>query len=265
MILFPPAKINLGLNVLRKREDGYHEIETCMVAIPLFDVLEMIPSDTFKFSQSGLKIDSDSSNNLCVRAYNLLNREFNIPGVYIHLLKNIPMGAGLGGGSADATYVLKGLNKLFELGLNDKKLREYAAQLGSDCPFFVNDIPQIAKGRGEVLEPFNIDLSGFYLKIVNPGIHIGTDEAYANVNFYQPQRDLGNLLSEPMAKWKSTVMNSFEDSVFSNHPQIQHLKQQMYDEGAVYSSMSGSGSTVFGIFSAEPSAQGEGFVRVLKF
>ena len=265
MILFPPAKINLGLRVLRKREDGYHEIETCMVAIPLCDVLEILPADEFKFSQSGLKVDSVPSDNLCVRAYDKLNKEFNLPPVHIHLLKIIPMGAGLGGGSADATYVLKGLNSFFNLDLPEDRLRAIAAELGSDCPFFVSEIPQIAKGRGEELSPFKLDLSGYYLKIVNPGIHVSTGEAYANVKFDAGNPELSELLTEPMSKWKSTLKNSFEESIFPHHPAIEEIKKSMYNQGAIYSAMSGSGSTVFGIFENEPSSDEDGFVRVLRF
>ena len=264
MILFPPAKINLGLRVLRKREDGYHEIETCMVAIPLCDVLEILPAKEFMFSQSGLKVDSVPSDNLCVQAFNRLDKEFNLPAVHIHLLKNIPMGAGLGGGSADATYVLKGLNTLFNLGLSEDRLRSIAAELGSDCPFFVAEIPQIATGRGEELSPFELNLSGYYLKIVNPGIHVSTAEAYANVVFDTDKTKLSGLLAKPISEWKSTLHNSFEDSIFPAHPAIKIIKESMYAEGAVYAAMSGSGSTVFGIFTKEPSADGDGFVRVLR-
>ena len=174
MILFPPAKINLGLKVLGKRPDGYHSIETCMIAVPFTDILEILPAERFQFVQTGLKVDGDVNDNLCSKAFHLLQEKYDLKGAYIHLRKNIPMGAGLGGGSADGTFVLRGLNDLFSLGLTNEELRNFAAQLGSDCPFFVEDVPQIAKGRGEELESAEVDLSGYYVKLINPGIHVGT-------------------------------------------------------------------------------------------
>ena len=183
MILFPPAKINLGLNVLFKREDGYHELETVMLKTPLTDVLEIVPSDEFQFTQTGLTIPGDNLDNLCVQAFQLIQKEYKIPNVHIYLRKIIPMGAGLGGGSADASYVLSGLNTLFNLNISNSKLEELAATLGSDCPFFINPTPQIAKGRGEILSPIEINLKGYYIKLLNVGIHVGTKEAYAGIQF----------------------------------------------------------------------------------
>ena len=252
MILFPPAKINLGLHVLRKREDGYHDLDTCMVPIPLCDVLEILPSKQFEYHQTGLTIPGATDDNLCVKAYNLLKLEYNLPPVYMHLRKEIPMGAGLGGGSSDAAYVLTGLNTLFELKLSNSKLEEYAAKLGSDCPFFVKNEAQIARGRGEILSPCTLDLKGMYLKIINPGIHIGTKEAYSGVLPNADGASVSSLIEEPIESWKDQLKNDFEVSVFSSHSILKEIKEKLYDEGAIYAAMSGSGSTMFGIFKEKP-------------
>lgn len=263
MILFPPAKINLGLKVLKKRSDGYHEIETCMLAIPMTDVLELVSSDTFAFEQTGLTVDGDPESNLCVRAFRMFQERYKIPNAYIHLRKEIPMGAGLGGGSADASYVLRGLNTLFNVGLTDDELREMAAELGSDCPFFISDSAQIGRSRGEVLSDFTIDLSGYFLKIINPAIHVGTKEAYAGVVFSEDDKQLEEILSQPIETWKDALKNNFETHIFEHHSVIGELKDQLYSEGAVYASMSGSGSTVFGIFSSKPEKSTDYFEQIL--
>ncbi|MEN9401284.1 MAG: hypothetical protein RL632_2387 [Bacteroidota bacterium] len=252
MILFPPAKINLGLNVLRKREDGYHDLDTCMVPIPMCDVLEILPADTFQYLQTGLNIPGAADDNLCVKAYNLLKAHYTLPPVYMHLRKEIPMGAGLGGGSADAAYVLTGFNSLFELNISINQLVEFAAQLGSDCPFFVKNEAQIAHGRGEILSPCALDLKGLYLKIINPGIHVGTKEAYAGVVPNADGSSVSSIIEQPIAAWKGQLKNDFEMSVFSNHPILQEIKEKLYEEGAVYAAMTGSGSTMFGIFNTQP-------------
>lgn len=252
MILFPPAKINLGLNVLHKREDGFHEIDSCMVAIPFFDVLEITPSDSFSFIHSGLKINGDEVNNLVVQAYNLVASKFNIPTVYIHLQKHIPMGAGLGGGSADATYTIIGLNKLFKLNLTTIEIQELASQLGSDCPFFATENPQIASGRGERLTPFSLNLKNLFLKIVNPGIHVPTKEAFANLIFSKQEKSVKDVLNQPMSSWVSDLKNDFESSVFVKYPELDEIKSKLYQEGAIYASMTGSGSTIFAIYESEP-------------
>lgn len=251
MILFPPAKINLGLNVLSKRSDGYHEIETCFVEVPLHDILEIQHSDRFIFKCTGLKIYGNQEDNLCVKAFRLLEIEHNLSPVYIHLRKIIPMGAGLGGGSADATYVLLGLNQLFNLNLTNKQLEEYSAHLGSDCSFFVQSKIQLGRGRGELLEPFNIDLTGMYLKFVHPGIHIGTAESYANV-VLDNANSIADILKQPIEVWRDYLKNSFETHLFEAHPFLEEIKAALYDEGAVYASMSGSGSTMFGIYKSKP-------------
>ena len=253
MILFPPAKINLGLNVPFKREDGYHEIETCMYPIPFLDVLEILPAETFSFRQTGLVIPGNDADNLCVKAYNLMNAHYSIPPVYIHLRKEIPMGAGMGGGSADAAYVLKGLNEIFELEIAQEELELLAGELGSDCPFFIKNEAQIAKGRGEILSPCAVTLHGYFLKIINPGIHIGTKEAYAGIQFGTLTKSIKEIVEGPISDWKSLLKNDFETNCFKSHPSLEELKTALYKEGAIYAAMSGSGSTMFGIFKHEPS------------
>ncbi len=262
MILFPPAKINLGLNVLGKRDDGYHEIISCMYPIPLRDILEVLPATSFSFRQTGLTIEGKDSDNLVVRAWKLMQRKYNISDVYIHLHKLIPMGAGLGGGSADATYTLLALDKLFELNLSVEVLQELSAELGSDCAFFVLDEPQLATGRGEVLRPIEVNLDGYYLKVINPGVHISTTEAYQGVQFGGGEH-LQAVLSKSPEHWKNKLTNGFESNIFHNHAIIGALKARLYDEGAVYASMTGSGSTLFGIFKDRPDlTQSDYFERV---
>jgi 4-diphosphocytidyl-2-C-methyl-D-erythritol kinase len=252
MIFFPPAKINLGLKVLFKRPDGYHELDTCMVPVPLHDILEILPAKEFSFHQTGLTFPGAETDNLCIRAYRLLEKDHALPPVYMHLRKIIPMGAGLGGGSSDAAWVLIGLNTLFDLGLSIKQLEDYAAQLGSDCPFFIANTSQIAGGRGEVLQPVEINLCGFYLKIVNPGLHVGTAEAYAGVHFSSVEPSIKTLVQGPMETWKESIQNDFERSVFERYPEISKIKEKLYAEGALFALMSGSGSTVYGIFRDAP-------------
>lgn len=255
MIAFPNAKINLGLNIIRKRKDGYHDIVTCMVPIPMFDALEMI-EDTKKmtWNNSGLEIPGDEKNNLILKAYQLLKKDFpNLPYLNIHLHKNIPMGAGLGGGSSDAAFALKQMNNLFDLILDDFFLEEYASQLGSDCAFFIENTPKIATGRGEILEPVAVDLKGTHLVLVNPGIHIGTKEAYAGVTPAKPKVKLEEVLAD-QSRWKEELVNDFEASIFPNHPEIAVIKNKLYDNGAYYAAMSGSGSSVFGLFEEKPAS-----------
>lgn len=248
MILFPPAKINLGLNVLKKRDDGYHAIKSCMVEIPLHDVLEILPSDTFTFEQTGRTIDGNDDDNLCVRAYRLMEAKYSVPPVYMHLRKIIPMGAGLGGGSADATYVILGLNKLFELNLSDEIMEKLASELGSDCAFFVKGGVQMSEGRGEILTPLDADLKGLYLKLNYPELHIGTGEAYSHVSFDPDCEGYDGISNHDF----SGLKNSFESYAFEKHPKIQSIRDGYLKEGAFYAAMSGSGSSVFGIFKEKP-------------
>jgi 4-diphosphocytidyl-2-C-methyl-D-erythritol kinase len=254
MILFPPAKINLGLNILRKREDGYHDIDTCMVEIPFTDILEVTKSDSFEFLQTGIKINGAGGTNLCEKAYQLMQNECEIGTVRIHLRKQIPVGAGLGGGSADATYTLLALNQLFQLQLSLDKLKKLASELGSDCPFFVKGLPQIAQGRGEILSTVELDLSNIFLVLLNPGIHVGTKEAYDGVSVSEDVISIEEIVQKPIEQWKELLKNDFETSVFQRHPEIEKLKEALYQSGAIYAAMSGSGSSVFGLFTNENAA-----------
>jgi 4-diphosphocytidyl-2-C-methyl-D-erythritol kinase len=249
MISFPPCKINLGLNVLSKRVDGYHNLETCFYPIPLTDILEIIPSKQLSFIPSGTAIPGESSDNLCLRAYSLLKQTFDIPTIDIHLHKVIPTGAGLGGGSADAAYTLRLLNDLFALHLSAEELSHFAQQLGSDCSFFVQDEAMLGTGRGEVLESIHFSLSGKYLVLVKPAVHVSTAEAYRGVVPQAAKHSVKSILeSTPLHDWKGVLKNDFEVSVFNSHPVIKYYKEKLYDLGAVYASMSGSGSSIFGIF-----------------
>lgn len=252
MINFPNAKINLGLNIISKRSDGYHDIETCMVPIPLFDALEMIPAKKTAFESSGLEIPGAEKDNLVLKALKLMRKDFpDLGDVHIHLHKNIPMGAGLGGGSADAAFALVLMNKLFNLHLEPWFLEDYAAQIGSDCAFFIENTPKIATGRGEILAPVEVDLKGDYLVLLKPPIHIGTKEAYAGVKPKKPDVSLTSILSDKSI-WRDSLRNDFEDSIFPTFPELAETKQRLYDNGAYYAAMSGSGSTVFGLFSQVP-------------
>lgn len=252
MISYPNAKINIGLNILSKRADGFHEIESVFYPVPWKDILEIVPSGDgagkVEFTSSGIVIPGDSNGNLCERAYHLLHADFNIPSVKIHLHKVIPIGAGLGGGSADATFTLKMLNDLFELQLKNEQLEKYAERLGSDCPFFVENTPKLVTGRGEEMNQINLDLSEYELVMINPGIHIGTAEAYRNVLLKTPENSLTELMNTSPEGWKTKVENAFEASLFPSYPRIEELKNALYEQGALYASMTGSGSTVYGIF-----------------
>lgn len=252
MIIFPQAKINLGLHVLKKREDSYHEVETCMYSIPLFDILEILPADEFSFKQTGLVVDGTIESNLCVKAFRLFEKEFKIPNVYMHLRKQIPMGAGLGGGSSDAAHAINGLNELFAIGISQSRKEELAAQLGSDCAFFIDGSPKLATGRGEKLEDISVDLKGKHLLLIYPDIHVGTAEAYAGVDFYQGSKSINEILNLPITEWQNQLENSFEKSIFGKYPVMLDIKNKLIANGALYAAMSGSGSTLFGIFEKEP-------------
>lgn len=248
MVAFPPCKINLGLRIISKRPDGYHDLETCFYPVPWTDVLEIVRSDSFSFTQSGLPIPGQEADNLCIGAYRMLQQEFQLAPVKIHLHKVLPTGAGLGGGSSDAAYTLRLLNQVFELGLSTEQLHQYAAQLGSDCSFFIQDTPMLGSGRGEILSPCSVILTGLYMVIVKPEIHVSTAEAYQNVTPAKPDQFLTNVLDSPIASWKNTLINDFEKSVFEKYPRIRKIKDDLYEAGALYASMSGSGASVFGIF-----------------
>lgn len=252
MISFPNAKINLGLNIVSKRPDGYHNIESCFYPIPLHDVLEIIPSDTLHLSSSGLDIPGTTESNLCIKAFNLLRERYDIPPVKIHLHKVIPMGAGMGGGSADGAFTLKMLNSLFNLDLKTEQLEDLASILGSDCPFFIQNTSAFATGRGTDLESISVNLQGYYLALKNPGIHIGTKEAYSKIAPTAPAVSIREIVTQPITNWRSQLHNDFERSVFPLHPYIEEVKNNMYFSGALYASMTGSGSTVYGIFDEKP-------------
>lgn len=250
MIYFPACKINLGLHILRKRTDGYHDIETAMLEIPFCDVLEIIPSGSFAFSSSGIEIPGEG--NSCIDAFELMRSEFGIPPVKIHLHKNVPSGGGLGGGSSDSAQTLKALNELFDLGCSVTQLEGLAARLGSDDPFFIRGGFQLATGRGEVLQPIARPMPVMRLVVVNFGIHIPTAAAYAAVTPNADREPLPVLLELPAAAWKKYLVNDFEASVFPQHPELERAKAQLYEAGAVYAAMSGSGSTLFGFFEERP-------------
>jgi 4-diphosphocytidyl-2-C-methyl-D-erythritol kinase len=252
MVVFPNAKINLGLQITGKREDGYHNILSCFYPLPWCDILEIIESQQFKLESSGIPIPGKPEDNLCVKAYQMLKKDFQLPPVHIYLHKQIPMGAGLGGGSADASFVLKCLNELFHLFLDDSLLEEYALQLGSDCPFFINNQPVLASGRGEEFEPIALNLSGKYVVMVTPPVHISTAAAYAGIQPRQPEVSIKEILeTQPIHLWKDRITNDFEASVFQQYPQIAETKERLYTMGALYASMSGSGASVYGIFEVE--------------
>ena len=288
MIVFPNCKINLGLHILNKREDGYHNLETVFYPLLLKDALEIVRRDDGRlttddsmtlsggkalsevegsagviersrdnditFSSTGLPIAGDEVNNLCIKAYHLLKKDFpQLPPIQMHLHKAIPMGAGLGGGSADGVFALKLLNDKFQLGLSTQQLIDYALQLGSDCPFFIINKPCYATSRGELLESVDLDLSFYKFAIVNPGIHVNTGWAFAQLQLNNSDRpDLKQIIQQPVSTWKDQLFNDFEEPVCKAHPEIANIKQQLYHAGALYTSMTGSGSTVFGIFEKEP-------------
>lgn len=258
MVSFPPCKINLGLNVIKKRPDGYHEIATCFYPVQWCDALEIVPAKEFTFSTSGDPVPGAAEDNLCVRAYALLKKDFQIEPVSVHLMKVIPMGAGLGGGSADGAFTLRLLNDLFKLSLNHDQLRNYAALLGSDCAFFVDCKPAIGTGRGEILSPVALSLKGKFVVIVKPEVNVSTAEAFSEIVPRVPAMDLKSIiLGHPTHEWRTMLRNDFEPSVFSRFPVIEAIHAKLYAFGAVYASLSGSGSAVYGIFEKEVDLQKE--------
>ena len=256
MIAFPQAKINLGLNVVERRPDGYHNLETVFYPVPLCDALELhemetnFPSDIdCDLKVTGICIEGDERRNLVVRAYELLKQEFpNLPRVHAHLHKVIPTQAGMGGGSSDGAAMLRMLNRHFELGLTDDELISRAAKLGADCAFFILERPAYAEGIGERLQPIALSLKGWYLAVVKPPISVSTKEAFALVSPCRPAVNCLDVVQQPVETWRDNLVNDFEQSVFAQYPQIREVKDQLYALGAVYSCMSGSGSAVFGLF-----------------
>jgi 4-diphosphocytidyl-2-C-methyl-D-erythritol kinase len=256
MVIFPKAKINIGLRVTDKRDDDFHNIETIFYPVCLCDALEFIvPEEPLKEDTlvvTGLLAGQASADNLVMKALRKIRESKALPFLRIHLHKAIPAGAGLGGGSSDASAFMNALNKYFKLGLTNETLKLQSALLGSDCPFFIDSVPSFATGRGEILTPVKPIQDGFHLILANPGIHINTREAYAGIKPHRPGSDLRELYGLDISKWKDLIINDFEEAVFKRYPQIEGIKKSLYDLGALYSSMTGSGSTVYGIFRKKP-------------
>jgi 4-diphosphocytidyl-2-C-methyl-D-erythritol kinase len=259
MLFFPNCKINLGLHISNKRADGFHEIATVFYPVTLKDAVEIIPlrhsTKEVVFTASGLTVDGDQADNSCIKAYHLLKKDFPaLPAIQLHLHKAIPMGAGMGGGSADGAFTLQLLNQKFNLNLSPATLLDYALQLGSDCPFFIINKPCYATGRGEILEEIDLDLSKYVTVLVNPHIHVNTGWAFAQLSisgsgrFTRPEPFLNEAIRQPIDTWKNILENDFERPVFEKYPVIKNIKETLYAQGAIYAAMSGSGSTVFGIF-----------------
>lgn len=251
MIAFPNAKINLGLRITEKRPDGYHNLESVFYPVGWSDVLEILPADETTFKSTGLPIPGQAATNLCLTAYGVLKQAFDLPPVRIHLHKVVPIGAGLGGGSADGAFTLRLLNDRFGLNLSPETLETYARKLGTDCAFFVKNKPRFCFGKGDEFADAAVSLAGVWAVLVNPGIHISTAQAYAGITPRRPETDLREALSKPRETWRNTVRNDFETSLLPRYPVVGAIKQQLYEAGAFYASMTGSGSTVFGLFSRE--------------
>ena len=251
MIVYPNAKINIGLNVVEKRADGFHNIESIFYPIyDIFDVLEIVENQkkVIEFTFSGIEIPGEDASNLCIKAFQLIQKDFSIPFVKIHLHKNIPIGAGLGGGSSDAAFTLVALNKLFDLNLSTTQLMDYSRKLGSDCAFFIQNKPVYAYHKGDEFESIALDLSSYKIKIESPKIHIGTITAYAGIKPLPSKTSLKQLIAQPIENWKNSIKNDFETPVFKKFPEINVLKKKMYIDGAIFASMTGSGSSIYGIF-----------------
>ena len=265
MITFPLAKINLGLNVVERRPDGYHNLQTVFMPVPLTDALEVYEMDAAFPSEvdcdlkvTNIAVEGDEQRNLVVRAYNMLKAEFpDMPRVHAHLRKDIPTQAGMGGGSSDCAAMLLLLNRMFSLGLTQQQLIDRAAQLGADCPIFVLNRPAYAEGIGEKLTPIELSLQDYYLAIVRPNIPVPTKEAFSRITPHMPAKNCLDIVRQPIDTWRHELVNDFEESVFALHPEIGAVKQRLYDLGAVYAAMSGSGSALFGIFKKEPALEGE--------
>ena len=259
MLVFPPCKINLGLKILRKRADGFHDLETLFYPIPLCDALEIgdaeeVDGETAHLWQDGLPVAGETKNNLILKAYRLLAQDYDLKPVQFCLLKTIPMGAGLGGGSSDGAYAIRLLNEYFNLNISLEKQLNYAAQLGSDCAFFIYNQPCFGSARGEILEPSEFSLNKYWLALIKPNIHISTAQAFANIIpcEFEAGMDLKQIIEMPIETWKEHLKNDFEESLFPSFPELKFIKEYLYNQGAVYAAMSGSGSTVFGLFRSEP-------------
>jgi 4-diphosphocytidyl-2-C-methyl-D-erythritol kinase len=256
MITFPKAKINMGLRITSKRSDGYHDIETLFYPVNLYDALEFVIHNGKPVGDdlvvTGLKIASRPENNIIIKTMRRLRKDFSIPFLKIHLHKAIPSGAGLGGGSSDASALIKAINRYFGFELTDHEMCYLALELGSDCPFFIDPVPSFAAGRGEILHPAHHFLDGYFIAILNPGVSISTREAYINCHPEEPESPLEKVISQPAGKWKKLIKNDFEEYAFKLYPIISEMKKALYRSGALFSSMSGSGSSVFGIYDRKP-------------
>jgi 4-diphosphocytidyl-2-C-methyl-D-erythritol kinase len=253
MIYYPNAKINLGLNIFERRDDGYHNLETVFYPIPLMDALEVndLHNDDprgYTLQIAGTQLDCDPENNLVIKVYKLLKARFQLPPIQIYLYKHIPTGAGLGGGSSDAAFMMRLLNAKYNLGMKDEEMEELITPLGADCAFFIQDMPKLATGIGNILSPVNVSLAGYSLLLVKPNAEISTAAAYTRLKPHRPTAPLSEVIVQPIEKWRDILTNDFEDCIFPEHPEIAAIKDKLYDLGAEYASMSGSGSTVFGIF-----------------
>lgn len=253
MVTFPNAKINLGLNIVEKRPDGYHNLETLFYPIAIEDVLEATPRSAdadgnYSITMYNAPFEGKSEDNLVIKAYNALAADFALPKLDFYLRKNIPTGAGLGGGSADAAFALKMINEMASLSLSDDELEKYAARIGADCAFFVRNRPAFATGIGNILTPAECSLAGYCLVLVKPDVHISTKDAYAHVRPEKPSVSITEIVKRPVAEWRGLLKNDFEKSVFVKYPEIAEIKEKLYSLGAEYASMSGSGSSFFGIF-----------------
>lgn len=269
MIVFPCAKINLGLNIVSKREDGYHNLETVFYPIPLYDALEIkymdekFPSDTAcDLKVTGNVVDCDEQKNLVVKAYHILAADYQLPRIHTHLYKHIPSQAGLGGGSSDAAFMIRLLDERFRLNIGNPEMERYAARLGADCAFFIEAEPAYAEGIGDVLMPADGpdgNLQGYYLCVVKPDVAVSTKEAYSAITPKKPAKSCRDIVRQPIETWKEELFNDFEEPIFKMHPELEAIKQKLYDQGAVYASMSGSGSALYGIFKEEPKGIEEQF------
>ena len=273
MITFPVAKINLGLNVVEKRADGYHNLQTVFYPVPIMDALEIVPmSDGFPsdvdcdLKVTNITIEGDEQRNLVVRAYHLLKADYpELPRVHAHLWKGIPTQAGMGGGSSDCGYMIRLLNETFDMGLSSEQMQQYAARLGADCAFFIESSACYAEGIGERLQPIDLDLSGWHIGVVRPDIPVPTKEAFSRIHPHYPALNCRDVVKQPVETWRDRLTNDFEESVFVLHPEIGAVKEQLYKMGATYAAMSGSGSALFGLFKEEPDALRQTFPDMFTF
>ncbi|RKD16184.1 4-(cytidine 5'-diphospho)-2-C-methyl-D-erythritol kinase [Pelobium manganitolerans] len=256
MLIFPSAKINIGLNVVKRRADGYHDLETIFYPIQLCDALELVESSKMKFESSGIPIPGNTDQNLCLKAYQLLRNDFDLPNIHIHLLKKIPVGAGLGGGSADAAFFIKLVNQYFKLNLNVEQMQVYCRKLGADCAFFIENKPVYAFAKGDEFENIEIDLSAYHIALLMPNVHVSTAEAYAGVNPKPSSKSLKELIKLPVSDWQQHIYNDFEPHILKAHPIIAKAKKALYQAGALFSLMSGSGASVYGIFDEKADLSG---------